>query len=114
MPTASLLAFFPSAHSDREFILKNHPSLSFLLPPPLLQRLAAAPSWTWMRTPLAAAVCPIRCRSLAPVTRASRPLPSHALVLVVLAPPVVCAANLADPSPMLVAVVLMRAAGAGC
>ena len=67
-PTPRCLRFYLTARSAREFIKKNHPSLSLPLPPPLSQRLAAAPSWTWTRMALAVAARPIRRRSLAPIT----------------------------------------------
>ena len=57
------------------------------------------------------------CTSLTAVARpirASRLLPSRALVLVVLASPVALVVHPADPSPVLVALVLARAASARC
>ena len=48
------------------------------------------------------------------VACASRTLLSRALVLMVLAPPIMCATCSVNPSPVLVAVVLVHATGAGC
>jgi hypothetical protein len=92
--------------------------LSLLLPAlhhiTLRLPLRAVPSRTRMPLCLSAAARPIRRRSLAPIVSTSRPLPSralsrpllsHALVLVVLAPPVACAARSAEPRSMLVVLV---------
>jgi hypothetical protein len=108
--THRLIALLPAARSSRKFIKKNHISLSLLRPPPLSQRFCGS-------SVLDANVHPIRRLSLGRVVRVACSLPSRAFVLVVLASPVACAAK-ADPSPVLVAavvvVVLARAAGAGC
>jgi hypothetical protein len=75
------------------------------------------------RTPLTATVHPIRHRLLAhhhaclsppPITQVARSLPSHTFMLVVLAPPITHAARPANPSLVLVALVLARVASAGC